>query len=246
MKSLNQRVSQVIFGAAIALFGAASLVQVDQLPQPESDIFSPTAVEAGVMTVFSVQGSDVQWTVIPYVPMTIYGEGNSFMATSFKEEGSYTVVSAYQVEGKTQLRVSTVSVGVSSEQEVAPEPEQPVVEPEPIDEPEVSEIPTKYPDVALYIERSARESNLDKDIATQLSNNFTMVARDIENGVLEVPRQVTTATVIANRRLNLTSQTAIDIQKTITSFKVKGELETVEDYKDLWTQIAQGLNNYAR
>ena len=244
MKSQNQRVANVIFGIAATIFGAASLVKVDQLPQPDSDIFSPSAVEAGVLTTFSVQGSDVQWTVIPSVEMTVYGDENSFMATSFKEEGTYIVVAAYSVDGKTQLRVKSVDVGVTSEQPSAPETDsgpQPEAEQEP-----GQKVVTKYSDVAPYVEQSARASELDREAAIRLSNNFLMIARDIDEGVFENPRQVTAATAIANKRLNLTSQTAVDIQLLISNLKFKGDLVTLEDYADLWKQIGEGLANYVK
>jgi hypothetical protein len=241
----NQRIANVIFGIAATLFGAASLIQVDQMPQPGSDIFSPATTEVGVMTVFSVQGSDAQWIVIPQVPMTVYGEDNSFMATSFQKAGTYTVVAAYQVKGKTELRSALIHVGVQppSEPEDAPEievgePEEPVAPPPP---PSTS----KYPEVKPYVLNSAKASELNKESAKQLSNNFLMIARDIGEGAFETARQVTTATAIANRRLNLTSQTAIDIQLTISDLKFKGDLVTLADYQDLWTQIGEGLKDYA-
>lgn len=246
MKSnANKRAANVIFGIAAALFGAASIVKVDDVPQPGSDIFSPPAVEAGELAVFSVQGLDTKWMILPEVNMTIYGEGNSFMATSFRGAGTYTVIAAYSVDGVVQLRRTTIEVVDSSvfDEEQLPAPEAP----EPAPEPEQPVAPTtNFPEVKVKISESAKKSELDKEVAKQLANNFRLVVKDIESGVIDNPRQVTTSTAIANRRLNLTSKTAVDIQETITRAKLSGQLTELAHYQDLWTQIAEGLEDYAQ
>ena len=242
MKSqANKRAANVVFGLAAALFGAASIVKVDDVPQPSSDIFSPPAVEAGELAVFSIQGLDAKWAILPEVPFTVYGDGNSFMATSFRGAGSYTIVAAYSVEGAVQLRRTTIEVVDSSvfDVEQLPEPEAP--------EPEQPTAPvTKFPEVRAQISKSAADSALDKEVAAQLANNFTLVANQIASGELENARQVTAGTAIANRRLNLTSQTAVDIQGLITRAKLSGDLSELAHYQDLWEQIAAGLQAYAR
>lgn len=246
MKS-NKKIANLILAFAATLATVGSVAKVDPAVDVKHEVFGPSSVEAGSLVLLNVQGTDVQWEVFPSVPIETYGEQNAFLATSFKDAGDYLVVCAFtDTDGKVRIEKQLITAG-----NVTPAPDLPsVVEEDDEDIPVWEPTPdplanTKYPDVKPKVQEVATNSNLAAETARQIGANFLEVRDRIDAGVYKNPSEVLRDTASLNRPLIKVGAVTTQIQVIVSRKRFSKEVESLEDYADLWTQIGEGLVEYA-
>jgi len=248
MKPANKKIANLIFALAASLAAAGSVAKVDPAVDKDYEVFGPSNVEAGSLVLLSVQGTDVQWDVFPNVPIETYGEENAYVATSFQNPGDYLVVCGFVDDGGRVRLERQLIESVDPTPTVAPPLPPSVVEPievvviEPIPDPYPN---TMYPDVADKIIDIATKSNLSKETARAIGENFGRVASQTQAGVYSEPSEILRDTAALNRPIIKVGAVTTQIQLLISKKRFAGEVVSLEDYQDLWTQISEGLTRYA-
>ena len=256
-KSHNSKSSKLVMAAATALLAASTVVKV--LPPPSHDvsnILAPSTVEAGALTLLKVQGTDVVWRIFPEIPMEVYGDNDSFMATSFSQPGEYLVVASYLDEdGNVVVRSAHVNASSPeptrappiSVRPVAPEsPVVSIVEPPQVIEPEPDPMAdTIFPGASGKVEQACRKSKIPLDQVKGLAANFKSIADRIDAGEFENGGQVVRETAKLNRAISTVNKATTQIQLMISTNRHTGKMKELVDYADLWTQISEGLTSYA-
>lgn len=227
----NSRIANVVFAFAGILAATGSLIQVDPILKPSYDVFGPSKVEAGSLVLLSVQGKDVKWQIFPEVPFQTYGENHEFLATTFKAPGDYLVVAAFLDKGgKIHLEKQLILSWTSGADSRKPDPEP---------EPEIPTENTKFAEVAQQVQEICKD--LDRETASALATNFLSVAENINLGKYETVKEILSETGKLNRTVIAISPVTTKIQLIVTQKRFSQELVTMEDFQDLWTQIAKGL-----
>lgn len=259
MKS-NKKIANLILTTAAVLATVGTVSQVDPAVDPNHEIFCPGKVEAGSLVLMNVQGNDVRWDIFPEVPVETYGEHNSQLATAFQDVGDYLVVAAFtDTDGRVRLEKQLVSA--LDELSPTPAPPEPRIETtieeeveasvlEDVDIPVFEPVPdshpnTKYPDVKQKIVDVCVRSKLSVDKARTLSGNFLTVAENIRLGKYGEPKEVLRETSNLNRPHIKTGVFTTKLQVIVSTMRFDGEVVTLDDYQDLWTQIGEGLSEYA-
>lgn len=255
MKS-NKNAANLAFAAAAALIGGVVTINVDPaIDTSKAEIFAPAVVEAGALTIFSTQGTDVNWEIHPDIPSQAFGENQSSLATSFQKVGNYLVIASYlDQNGEVQLRTHEVVAERPGPTPAPPLPDQPDA-PEPDEDisvlviPEPDPVPDNYPNTAFpevraEIESICNETQIEPARACELAKNFTKVAERIESGELKTVAGVLRETQVANRPVIRVSKATTKIQLVVSQKRFDGELGDVAAYADLWHEIASGLATY--
>ena len=255
MKPTNKKIANLVFALAASLAAVGSISQVDPAVEVNHEVFGPSIVEAGALVLLNVQGDDVQWEVFPEVPIETYGDDNAFLATAFKDAGDYLVVCAFtDTDGRVRIEKQLIA---SEEPESAVTiPDEPpeivilnppttipvVIPPEPVPD---NFVDTKYPEVRSSVAEVAANSNLSKETARVIGQNFAAVAARIAAGAYDNPTEVLRDTAALNRPLIKVGAVTTQIQLIVSQKRFNKEVVGLEDYQDLWTEIAEGLIGYA-
>lgn len=261
MKTTNKTAANLAFAAAAALIGGIATIKIDPtIDSSKAEIFAPAHVEAGALTIFSTQGTDVNWSIHPDIPSQTFGENNSSLATSFQRPGDYLVICAWtDQEGHVQLRKHEIVSEVPGptpapplpvDPEPAVEPEEPIsvlIIPEPIPDPIPDSLPdTAFPDVAQRIVAICTDTNLPREKACELARNFESIAVKIDSGDYATIAGLLHDTSVINRPVVNVGPATTQIQLLVSRKRFDGELGSVPEYADLWHEIAAGLNEYGQ
>ena len=241
MKTTNKTAANLAFAAAAALIGGMATIKIDPtINYSNAEILAPAHVEVGALTIFSTQGTDVNWSIHPEIPSQTFGENNSSLATSFQRPGNYLVVCAWTDQGgNIQLRKHEVVVGTTP---VEPdEPISPLIIPEPNNYSN-----TAFPDVAQEVVSICNDTKLPKEKACELARNFESIAQKIDSGDYETVACILRDTAVVNRPVINVGPATTQIQLLVSRKRFDGELGSVGEYADLWHEIASGLQDYGQ
>ena len=259
MKTTNKTAANLAFAAAAALIGGMATIKIDPtINYSNAEILAPAHVEVGALTIFSTQGTDVNWSIHPEIPSQTFGENNSSLATSFQRAGDYLVICAWtDQDGKVQLRKHEIVSETPGPTPAPPLPVEPIVEPEEpisvliIPEPKIEPTPdnfpnTSYPDVAQDIVGICNDTKLPREKACELARNFESIARKIDFGDYTTVAGILRDTSVVNRPVINVGPATTQIQLLVSRKRFDGQLGSVAEYADLWHQIASGLFGYGQ
>lgn len=227
---------------AIACFAVplgVALYEPQQHFAEEHGILGPDVGVVGELIRLKADGTSVRWIVLPETTDTqSYGENNENLVVSFRSSGKYSIVaSIYNSKNEHSLHKLEILISKTT-------PLDPEVVPDKPDNPEPVQPASE---ISQAITKWCRETQPNKQIASQLANNFLVVAVEIKDGKLNDSFDIVARTAELNSRLKLEGFDVVmaGIQSILTQLEESGELATPDRHEKLWRMFALGLLEYA-
>lgn len=243
MKSLLQVVGALVAVAIVSAVTALGIFKLegDALPGPPVpvpdevvEVDAPREVVVGEMVRLVAEGKLVKWQCFPCNPdCEVYGEKGEKCAISFRKTGQYLLV--FAVYNRGDLEIRHVDIVVKAPEIVVPDPpdpDDPVVAPQPLTQ-----------NVVVW----CNETSADKVVCALLGKHFALVTQEIKRGELTTPDEVISRTAELNSSLDLASAEAVlaKIQAYLINASDTGSLNSMNNHALVWAAISEGFKAYA-
>jgi len=244
---LEKTVATIILAMAAGLGGLAATEQLSNfipgvtpdLSNPNIVITAPLNCKVGQLVRIDTKGSTATgfvWRILPITPNFYVVESGESAYFSGEASGTYTIIVSGVCPGD-QACISTHTITVDSSGLTFPNP--------------MDVVPSEIDDkVTSWLDKI--KSIGKKKEANRIGDNFRRTARRIRDGILgENPSSYIDETYNASRA-SLGSQAPAwkpffdGLRKELNARALSGELETPEEHTQLWLEIGNSLNRYAR